>query len=172
MLAGLDFGEGKLDEARRTLTALLSTDPRNADAQMLLGQVEEASSKYGDAIEHYTKAVEANDTHIYALNNLAFALSRNSQQLDEALKYAQKARELAPESSQAQDTLGWVYYRKGLYQRAETELTGALAKDPRPAIQYHLGLTYQGLGKTKEGSRLIAAALAVQPMLADEANTP
>jgi tetratricopeptide (TPR) repeat protein len=172
MLASLDYSEGRLDNARQTLTAVIAADQGNTDAHMLMGEVEDASNHYSDAVDHYKKVVAAEDRNIFALNNLAFALSRDSQQLDEAMRYAQKAKELAPESSQIQDTLGWIYYRKGMYPMAARELEGALAKGVRPAIQYHLGLAYKQLGKSLEGGRLIAAALAVDPKLAETATIP
>jgi tetratricopeptide (TPR) repeat protein len=65
------------------------------------------------------------------------------------------------------DTLGWLYYRKGLYDLAAKELERAMAKAEWPAIQFHLALTYNRLGKTVMGGRLLAAALAKDPKLAD-----
>jgi tetratricopeptide (TPR) repeat protein len=165
MLASLDYNEDKLAEARSGLLSLLSRDPGNADAQMLLGEVEEATGNNAAAIEHYRKVIEADQRSAGALNNLAYTMSSNPTQLDEALKYAQRAKELVPESSQIQDTLGWIYYRKGMYQLAARELGAALARETRPSIQFHLGLTYQQLGNTEKGGRLVAAALAVNPKL-------
>lgn len=165
--AGLDFSQGKLDAARRALDQLVLADPSNLDAHMLFGELEDASENYAAAAEHYKKVVSGDERNVVALNNLAYAVSRDSQQLDEALKYAQKAKELAPESSQILDTLGWIYYRKGFFAMAARELEGAVAKDPRPALKFHLGLAYDRIGKSLEGTRLIAAALAVDPKLAD-----
>lgn len=100
-------------------------------------------------------------------NNLAFLLSRDGTKLDDAMRMAQKAKELAPENPQVQDTLGWIYYRKGLYKMALTELERAAADGERPAFQFHLGRMYNRLGITTKGGRLIAAALAKNPKLAD-----
>jgi tetratricopeptide (TPR) repeat protein len=101
------------------------------------------------------------------LNNLAMLLSRDSTKLDDAVSLAQKAKELAPQSPYVLDTLGWIYYRKGLYSLAAVELERAVGDAQRPTSQYHLGLTYNRLGDTTKGGRLIAAALAKEPKLAD-----
>ena len=53
--------------------------------------------------------------------------SRDPARVDEALTFARKAKELEPESPQILDTLGWLYYRKGLYPQAARELEAALA---------------------------------------------
>ena len=47
-----------------------------------------------------------------ALNGLAYLLAE-TRQPDEAIKYAQKAKELAPDSPAVDDTLGWTYFQKG-----------------------------------------------------------
>ena len=167
ILANLDLEEQRLDKARETLTATLAINQRNADTFMLLARVEEATANYGKASEHYRNVLTIDSRHAGALNNLAYALSRDPSKLDEAMSLAQKAKEIAPESSQVRDTLGWIYYRKGMHKLAARELEGALAKGARPVIQLHLGLVYNQLGETIKGSRLIAAALAKKPHLAE-----
>lgn len=52
-------------------------------------------------------------SNLFALNNLAYALALDDP--DEALKFAEKAVEIAPDEPTVQDTLGWVCYRKGMY---------------------------------------------------------
>jgi tetratricopeptide (TPR) repeat protein len=167
LIAGLHVGERRYDEARTSLNALLAMDHRNPDALMLLAEVEEAMHKPVLAMDHYRKVLTLNGRHVRALNNLAMLLSRDSTKLDDAVSLAQKAKELAPQSPYVLDTLGWIYYRKGLYSLAAVELERAVADGQRPTSQYHLGLTYNRLGDTTKGGRLIATALAKEPKLAD-----
>jgi hypothetical protein len=54
-----------------------------------------------------------------------------------------------------------------MYDLAAKELEHALSKVDWPAIQFHLGLAYNRLGNTEKGGRLLAAALAKDPKLAD-----
>ena len=165
--AGLDFNDGQLAGARSTLKNLIRLDDKSVDALLLSGQVEEASGNYADAIVHYRKALALDGGNVFALNNLAYLLSRDSAHIEEALGMARRAREQVPESPEVLDTLGWLYYRKGLYDLAAKELEQALAKAEWPAIQFHLALTYNRLGNTVKGGRLLAAALAKDPKLAD-----
>lgn len=167
LLATLNLDERRLVEARSALNSLLAIDHRNPDAVMLLAELEQASHRPALAMEHYRRVLALNNRHARALNNLAVLLSRDSTKLDDAMSLAQKAKELSPETAQVLDTLGWIYYRKGLYSLAAIELERAVANGQRPTIQYHLGLTYNRLGETTKGGRLIAAALAKEPKLAD-----
>jgi tetratricopeptide (TPR) repeat protein len=165
--AGLDFSERQFATARNTLKILFRLDDKNVNGHILAGQVEEAAGYNRDATDHYKKALAVDGNNVVALNNLAYILSHDPARVEEALAFARKAKEFAPESPQVMDTLGWLYYRKGLYELAARELEGALAQAEWPSIQLHLGLTYNRLGNTKKGQLLVAAALAKEPKLAD-----
>lgn len=168
--AGWDVQTGKLDAARAKLTALVATYPGNIDAHMMLGDIEDTAENHAAAVAHYRKVLELDGNNVRALNNLAYNVSQDAGGLDEGMKYAQRAKELAPQIPQIQATLGWIYYRKGLYPMAARELEAAHATQPTPSNKFHLGLVYKQIGKSDEGRRLIAAALAVDPTLADKDN--
>ena len=58
------------------------------------------------------------------------------------------------------DTLGWVYYKKGLYDSAIAEFKASLAKAPEnPTIMYHLGLAYAKKGETDKARAELERAL-------------
>ena len=172
MLSRIDVDAGNLQAARDRLQPLVASGTENLEAQMLLAGIEDATNNPVGAIDLYNRVVAMDGRNLVALNNLAFGLSRDDARLDEALKYAQKAKELAPDDSHALDTLGWIYYRKGLYQLAVKELELALAAASRPAIQFHLGLTYKRLGDSRKGDQLVATALTAQPDLIKTAPLP
>ena len=85
---------------------------------------------------------------------------------DEALKFAQQAVEIAPEDASTQDTLGWVYYRKGLYRNAVDHLKLAAAKEPTARRQFHLAMSYLKAGDRDRGQQMLATALKQEPNLA------
>ena len=49
-----------------------------------------------------------------AANNLAWMFAETGENLDMALQLAQAATRRVPEQPEIQDTLGWIYYKKGL----------------------------------------------------------
>ena len=96
---------------------------------------------------------------------MAYLLAE-SKQPDEALKYAQQAGELAPDSPAVQDTLGWAYYGKGDYEPAIRYLKNAVEKDGTPRRKYHLGMAYLKAGDRELGQKMLKAALETDPTLA------
>ena len=103
-------------------------------------------------------------SNLLALNNLAYTLAGESP--DEALKYAQHPAEIAPDAASVQDTLGAVYYHKGLYSLAVTHLKAAIAKQLTPQRQYHLARCYVKSGDQALGEKTMQAALRQDPDLA------
>ena len=58
------------------------------------------------------------------------------------------------------DTLGWVYYKKGLFDSAAAEVESCIDLEPRnPIFHYHLGLAYHQLGKATKAKAALEKAL-------------
>lgn len=165
LLAQLDARDGKLDDARKRLFAVITAKPADVSAHLLLGNVEQAASNYAAAIEQYRKAVELDEGSVEALNDLAYSLAEFGKQPDEALQFAQKAEELAPNDPTVADTLGWVLYRKALYTSAVPYLEQAANRQPSGLRKCHLALAYMKSGNQLKGRQMLAAALQMDPSL-------
>ena len=116
-LAKLDVGEGKFESARNIVKAFLEKHSQNVSALMLAAEVEERSGQSTSAIQYYDRVLREDPGNVLALNDLSFTLADSGRDRDR-LELAQKAKELAPDSSAVDDTIGWAYYNKGLYQNA------------------------------------------------------
>jgi tetratricopeptide (TPR) repeat protein len=139
---------------------------------MLLGIIYDLQKRFDLSEKHYTAALEINPEFAPAANNLAFILAEQDKNLDEALVLAQMAKEKIPESPYVMDTLGWVYYRKGLYDSAIGEFTDSLEKIPdNPAVLYHLGMAYYKKGDADKARAELEKALRLDENFigADEA---
>jgi tetratricopeptide (TPR) repeat protein len=163
-VAQMDIVEGKRDEARQKLSTVLSAHPESIPGHMLFAQLETAEGKNTAAIDQYRKVVALDEKNAQALNGLAYRLAE-SKQPDEALKYAQKAKELAPDNAAVDDTLGWTYFQKGLYSMAVSSLEGANAKQDTAVRKYHLAMAYLKAGDPKRGRQTLDAALKMDPNL-------
>jgi len=161
-MAGLDVAENRIFDARQKLSAIVARDGTNVRALLLLADLTAPIDETA-AIALYRSAMAVDATNVIALNNLAYLLAKDKP--DEAVKLAQQAVELAPESVDVQDTLGWVYYRKGLYSAALSHLQLALQNAPTPVRKFHLGMTYLKTGEDRLGKEMVRAALLQDPNL-------
>jgi tetratricopeptide (TPR) repeat protein len=158
-LADFDLAAGRLGRARGYLSRMLPEDTPDGQVQSKLATLEIASGNYPAAIEHYRKVLQLNPRDSLALNNLAYLLCDFEGRPDEALPYARNAKELSPESATADDTLGWIYYRKGLYELAVPYLESAISRDATARHKYHLAMAWLKLGERAKGKRILDAAL-------------
>ena len=163
-LARVDLAEQKWQDARTRLTNFIDQHGEQATAREWLGKIDQRLGNTSGAIGHYRKLIDTDPNHVVALNNLAFLLVSDGK-TDEALKYAEQARELAPESAAIEDTLGWVLYRKGLYTMAVQHLESAVKRESTPRRQCHLGMACVKAGDSQRGRRLIEGAIQADPAI-------
>lgn len=164
-LVQMDATEGKWDGAAERLNGLLASDPRNTTVRLWLGVVEMNRKHPGEALDHFRKVVEAEPANAQALVNLAYLLTEHANKPDEALQYATKAQELAPDRPEYQSTLGWVMYRKALYPSALPYLQRAATGGKDPVFKYRLAMAYARLGEVQRGRTVLADALKQNPNL-------
>jgi len=108
----------------------------------------EKAGKLDQAVAQYEKVLKEDPKSQLAANNLAMLLIE--YKTDDASR--QRARELSkmlvdsPEAAYL-DTVGWVEYKFGDYQKATEYLEKAVQAAPDAAlIRFHLGMAYVGLG--------------------------
>ncbi len=70
------------------------------------------------AEEYYRQAVSLEPENLSSLNNLAYFLINRTEKLDEGMEIINKAMRLSPESYNCLHTMGWGYFKKGMFQEA------------------------------------------------------
>jgi tetratricopeptide (TPR) repeat protein len=161
-LVQMDAAENKFEDAHKRLEAILAVNGGNETARLWLGNIEETMGRHTAAIEHFRKVVQANPNNAQASNNLAYLLSEYANSPDEALKYAEKAVNVAPDKLIYYDTMGWTLYRKGLYTSAITYLERAAADKSGDVVwKYHLAMAYAKAGDLSRGRVALASALKI-----------
>ena len=131
--ARLDIAQGQWESAKRGLQLVLAKDPRDVDARIAIGMLEESSGQHEAAVKTYRAVLQIDKSHVVAKNNLVVRLSEKPATVDEAVSLALQLKESAPDNPEIDDTVGWVYYRKGDYPLAIRyfERASSLTKDPR-----------------------------------------
>jgi len=85
------------------------------------------------------KVIELAPTSQHAYNALGYSLADRNIRLDEALTLIEKANQLAPNDPFIVDSLGWVKFRMGKFDEAESLLRRAYELRPDADIAVHLG---------------------------------
>jgi len=148
-LGQVQAAKGSADDAIATYQRSLKDNPHEASFYILMGELYESKQNWEKAKESYQKALEIQADNPLASNNLAYAMLESGGNVDVALSLAQTARRGMPDSPNAADTLGWVYYQKGAYKSAIDLFQEALKlaeknKAPDDAtVHYHLGMAYE-----------------------------
>lgn len=104
--------------------------------------------------------LELNPDHADALNFIGYTYADKGINLDEAETYIKMALSLAPNTGYIIDSLGWVYYRKGMLDEAITNLELAAELSPEDAAVWdHLGDVYLDSGDLPRALRSYEKAL-------------
>ena len=140
-LARLYTADQQEGRAIEQLETALAQRPDQPNLHTLLGIIYASQGDDDLAEKHYRAALDIRADFAPAANNLAYLLANQDRDLNEAVDLVRKAKQTSPDDPSISDTLGWVYYKKGLYDFALGELSQALEKLPdNPTVRYHLGM--------------------------------
>ncbi|QKZ03090.1 MULTISPECIES: tetratricopeptide repeat protein [Pseudomonas] len=98
-----------------------------------------------------------------ALNALGYTLSDRTTRYAEAKDLIERAHKINPDDPAVLDSLGWVNYRLGHLNEAETYLRKALDSFPDQEVAAHLGEVLWANGKQREARQVWAKYLKEQP---------
>jgi len=149
-----------LPNAIEVMHEVVELDPENDRVYFTLGALYDESKDKDKTIEYMRKAVELNPDSAPALNYLGYTYADLGVELDRAEELIVRALEISPNDGYYIDSLGWVYYQKGDYERAIEQLERAvsLVVDD-PIIIEHLGDAYLKVGETDKALRSYRDAL-------------
>lgn len=101
--------------------------------------------------EAYDRALKSNPNNIYVLNNYAYYLSLDNQDLDRALQMSGKTIKAEPKNPTYLDTYAWILYKMGRYDEAKKYMDKVFKYDKNPqGVNYeHLGDILYKLGDMK-----------------------
>jgi tetratricopeptide (TPR) repeat protein len=168
LLADIYTAGKEPEQANQVLAGILKRDPKNVDLMIHAGMIFEKLQKWDEARGAYERALLIDTANAVAKNNLASILLEHGGNIDQALKLAQEAKETLPDNLKVTSTIGWVYYKKGIYSTAKDYLKECADKDKQNATyQFQLGMTYLKLGNREEAARSLRSALKLAPNFLD-----
>jgi tetratricopeptide (TPR) repeat protein len=139
--------------------------PVNSTVGVELALALAATGRKQEAKDAYEQAIKLNPQDGVALNNLAFLIAESSSgDLDQALTYAQRAKQALPNLSEVSDTLGWIYLKKNMSDNAMDIFQGLVNQKPdNPIYRFHLGMALAQKGDKPQALRELQRALRSNP---------
>ena len=160
-----------LNLARATVKDYAFTDEL-VDVYRLNNQPEEAGKMARESVNMLADAAkQANDNEQlghYTDRELAYAYLKTGE-LDKALEHAKIEYARRPDNIDVNETLAWVYYKRGDYKEAEKYMQVARRTNSQnPVLLCRAGLILTKTGQVAEGQALITKALDTAPYLNPE----
>jgi Flp pilus assembly protein TadD len=167
------------EKAVPELEKAVSIKSDNPGLQIALGNAYLNTGQDEKALAAFDQAIELAATPL-VWNDIAYQLSLKNVHLDRAQQYAESAvtaeaaalrnatidqlnvRDLASVAGIAAywDTLGWVYFAKGDYAKAEKYVNASWMVDQHGEVGDHLGQIYEKLGRKEDAIRAYGMAMA------------
>jgi Flp pilus assembly protein TadD len=124
----------------------------------------ERTKRWPEAEADFLKALELEPEQPFVLNYLGYSWVDMGMHLDRAKGMLNRAVELRPDDGYIVDSLGWVYFRVGEYDKAVTRLERAVELEPGdPVINDHLGDAYWRVGRQREARYQWQRVLTLDP---------
>jgi len=139
-LAFLHEEAGNLGKAIEVLKAAITIDDHNTKLHYRLGVVYDKAGNRQESINSMKRVIEIEPSNANALNYLGYTYADMGTDLDEAERLINEALRYKPDDGYILDSLGWVYYQRGNYEKASEYLkkAGSLVLND-PTVFEHLG---------------------------------
>jgi hypothetical protein len=167
---GIKLLADKDDTGLKELEKAVKLSPDYYDALNRLGEEYVRRKKYVESLPFLVKAIDVNRRSFSGFFNLAFACFQLNQK-DEAVKAAQAATILKPDSISAQLMFGTILRTYGDYKEAEKTLLKAkklTRQIPVAEVHWQLALLYNKTGRNKESAAELEEFLKIEPNSSDK----
>ncbi len=156
-------GARRYEQAMAVFNTALDIVPGNSDLLYARALVAEKLGRL-DLLESDIKTIlKTEPDNAHALNALGFTLADQTDRYEEAYTYIKRAIEIMPDDAAIIDSLGWVYFRMGEFDKAIGFLRTALSRFDDAEIAAHLGEVLWVIGNRKEARTVWSKALKKSP---------
>jgi len=141
------FNKKHYTAAIRSLNRAVDLQPEEqaevlADMYALMGDVYNILKEYSRSDSSYEQALKLAPRNATVLNNYSYYLSERGVRLDDAEHMSRQSLTIRPDEPTFLDTYGWILYKQGKYDKAESYIRKAIDADPQHAdgtLWDHLG---------------------------------
>ncbi len=152
MYLGSFYEEGQhYEKAIALLHKGIAISDTNTALIFRLGIIQDKSGEREACIESMKRVIELEPTNANALNYLGYTYAEMGENLAMAEELVSRALVIKPEDGFITDSLGWIYYKKGLISKAVATLEKAAdLTEFDPVITEHLGDAYREDNRLKK----------------------
>jgi len=162
-LGRLYLYRGKLEQAEQVFRKTVSLSPSSWEAHYYLGDIHYRLGDKKGAEKELVKAIALNADCHQALNYLAYMYIEEGRNFKEAEAMVKRAVSLQPDNGAYVDSLGWLYFKKGMMKEAGRELNKAASLLNDPVIFDHLGDFYIKTGNKEKAAQQWRQSLQLDP---------
>jgi tetratricopeptide (TPR) repeat protein len=143
--------------------------PDNAAIATNLALLYDAANDLPKARTYYEKALKIDQNNPLALNNLAYLITETNGDLNQAMTYANEAKQRLPNFLEVSDTIGWIDLKKNITNSAIDEFKRLVVQQPlNPIYHYHYAMALEAKGDSVSAKAQCQLALANRPQKALE----
>lgn len=154
---------GEYQTAEKYINQAIKIDPDNPRYFFRLGVVYDKQNKKQDSMTAMRRVIELDPKHANALNYLGYTYADLGQNLDEAERLIREALKYKPNDGYITDSLGWVYYKKGQFDKALKYLKKAVELVPDdPTMLEHIGDAYLKLNDRPNALKYYQKSLKIK----------
>ncbi len=128
------YSTEKFIEAESYYTKSLKIDNQSVPAMHGLAMAYDKNKKWEKSDQLYIDLISRNTKDAQAYNNYAYSLVERNEDIDYALTLAEKAIQLSPNTSAYLDTVGWIYFKLGNFEKAKEFIAQSIVYDDSSAV--------------------------------------
>ena len=152
-----------MEKAIESFSKGLEVNPEHIRLLFRLGVVYDKAGNKEASIEKMKAIIAIDPEHTNALNYLGYTYADLGINLDEAERLITSALKNKPDDGYITDSLGWVYYKKEMFEQAVHILEKAVTLVPDdPIILEHLGDAYLKLNQPEKALHFYKKSLSIK----------
>tara|TARA_B100000427_G_scaffold186196_1_gene154830 strand:- start:487 stop:2106 length:1620 start_codon:yes stop_codon:yes gene_type:complete len=128
------YSAEKFIEAELYYEKSLKIDNNSVAAMHGLAMAYDKNKKWEKSDQLYIDLIANNTQDAQAYNNYAYSLVERNEEIDYALTLAEKAIQLSPKTSAYLDTVGWIYFKLGNFEKAKEFIAQSIVYDGSSAV--------------------------------------
>jgi tetratricopeptide (TPR) repeat protein len=177
-LAEIYFGTEQPDRAIDEYKKIAERRPDDFTAYRNIGLIEAGRGQLDVAVDYYHRVLSIRPDEPIAANNLAAIYADHGKgNAEEAMRLGQDVVRRFPGEPGFADTLGWVYYRKGLYRDSVEQLQHAVAGSIKRGgdnslYRWHLGAALAANGDKAAARRELQRCLELSAQEQQRSSKP